>query len=91
MLDHPSRSLTDRLPAPLGGPRLVTSAARPLLWWPALAMICVAAWPGSGVGTVAGIGVALVVLGLVDFGLECHRHRRVRAPATPALVTSPED
>jgi hypothetical protein len=69
----------------------VTGAAQPLLWWPALAMICVAAWPGSGVGIVAGIGVALVVLGLVDFGLECHRYRRVRGPATSALVTSPED
>jgi hypothetical protein len=69
-----------------GAPRLVSSVGEPLLWWPALAMICVAAWPGSGVGTVAGIGVALVVLGLVDFGLEHRRHRHQRGTDTQAEV-----
>jgi hypothetical protein len=91
MLDQPSRSRVDRLRSPPGAPRLVSSTARPLLWWPALAVICLATWPGSGVGTVAGIGVALMVLGLVDFGLERHRYRRVRGSVTPAGVRSPRD
>lgn len=55
------------------------------MWWPALAMICVAGWPGSGLGTVAGVGVGLVVLGLVDFGL--HRSGPVRSKAA-ALIRS---
>jgi hypothetical protein len=91
MLDQPSRSRVVRLRPPPGAPRLVTSTARPLLWWPALAVICVATWPGSGVGTVAGIGVALMVLGLVDFGLECHRYRQGRGPLMPSGVRSPTD
>ncbi len=56
----------------------MTSLLQILVWWPALAILCVAAWPHSGVGTVAGIGLVLLALGLVDFGLE-HGWRR-RAP-----------
>jgi hypothetical protein len=62
----------------------VTDLMHLLLWWPALATICVAAWPHSGIGTVVGIGAGLIALGLLDFGLEHGRRGRtpLRSDAT---------
>jgi hypothetical protein len=48
--------------APSWGANMV----RALVWWPALSMIAVAARPGSGVVMIAGFGVGLLVLGLVN-------------------------
>jgi hypothetical protein len=43
---------------------------RALVWWPALSMIAVAARPGSDVVMIAGFGVGLLVLGLVNTALQ---------------------
>jgi hypothetical protein len=58
------------------------------MWWPALAMICAAGWPGSGLGTVLGIGIGLMVLGLVDFVFQAWRKERGHRPARPTRPTS---
>jgi hypothetical protein len=47
-------------------PRWGANMVRALVWWPALSMIAVAARPGSDVVMIAGFGVGLLVLGLVN-------------------------
>jgi hypothetical protein len=51
-------------------PRWGTNVIRTLVWWPALSMIAVAARPGPSVVMIAGLGVALLMLGLVNTGLQ---------------------
>jgi hypothetical protein len=43
-----------------------TNLVEVVMWWPPLALLWLAAVPHSGLVAVAGIGVGLVVLGLVD-------------------------
>jgi hypothetical protein len=43
-----------------------SESLRALLWWPALSVIWWAAVPSAGVADVAGIGLGLAILGLVD-------------------------
>jgi hypothetical protein len=51
-------------------PRWGTNVVRALVWWPALSMIAVAARPGAGVAMIAGVGAGLLVLGLINTGLQ---------------------
>jgi hypothetical protein len=59
-------------------PRWGTNMVRALVWWPALSMIAVAARPGSDVLMIAGFGVGLLVLGLVNTALQAWLARLAR-------------
>jgi len=51
-------------------PRWGTNVVSALVWWPALSMVAVATRPGQGVVMIAGVGVGLLVLALVNTGLQ---------------------
>ncbi|HEY1968231.1 MAG TPA: hypothetical protein VGH89_09805, partial [Pseudonocardia sp.] len=63
-----------------------TNLVAVLAWWPGLAMLWWAAVPCCGIATVAGIGVGLAVLGLVDTLTQSwgqRRHAANRHPRSP--------
>ena len=70
-------------------PRWGANMVRVLVWWPALSMIAVAARPGSDVVMIAGFGVGLLVLGLVNTALQAWLARLAgdgnRADPTPTM------
>jgi hypothetical protein len=73
-----------------GWPGWATNIVAALVWWPALAVMWCAVVPGSGVAAVAGIGLGLTVLGLVDTLTQASGQRRcaatrARPPCQPEL------
>ena len=73
-------------------PRWGTNVVKALVWWPALSMVAVAARPGSDVVMIAGFGFGLLVLGLVNTGLQTWLARlagdQSRAPVPSGELSS---
>ena len=62
---------------------LGANMAEVMVWWPGLAVLWWAVVPNAGVGSVAGIGLGLALLGLADTAAQMWGLRR-RARSAPA-------